>query len=165
MPRTLTSTLHAARTVLAQAKGWLWFLEIERFAGGYFRLVSASRHVQADGKVWQAAGFTTEVAEERSDSSAAEMSIAIPNVSRLPLAAVELDDELLGAEVTLWLQHESALASFAPGLSWRHRVASATADESVMVLACGRPGPKRVPGVRFTRAKFPQLRPEGGVRT
>lgn len=165
MPRTLTTSLHAARHAIAQASGWLWFAEIQRFAGGYYRLVSASRHVQADGKVWQAAGFTVQVAEERSDSSAAEMTLTLPNVSRLPLAVVEVEDEIVGANLTLWLQHESALATFAPGASWRHRVLSVTADEEVMTLACGRPGPKRVPGVRFTRAKFPQLRPEGGVRT
>ncbi len=165
MPRTLPSALHVARNCLTQAEGWLLFVEIARRAGGAYRLTEGGRHVLADGKAWQAAGISVELPEESSEGAMGQMIVRVPNVSRLALAAVEVEDEILGQAVTAWLQHESSLATFAPGLRWTHTALRVRADEGVLEIACGHPAASaRVPGVRFTRANFPQLLPQGGVR-
>lgn len=166
MARTLPSALHVARSALAQSQGWLLFVEIPRKAGGDYRLVQDNRHRSGDGKVWQAASIEVELPEETSEGTLGELVLTIPNISRLPMAAVELDDELLGQTVTAWLQHESSLDEFTDGLSWVHTVLRCRADESVVRLECGHPAAVlRIPGVRFTRENFPQLLPQGGVRT
>lgn len=161
--RTMSSALQIARRVLQQDKAWLFFVELEAAPGSFFRLVKSRRATEADGKVWQPASIEIELPGEDADGSLGELAITLPNVSRVPMAYVEVDHLILGADVTVYLQHEQSLAAFEPSLSWEHVVLSARATERSMRLQCGHPAEiHRVPRVRFERGTFPQLLPAGG---
>lgn len=163
--RAMSSPLQIARRVLFQDKAWLFFVEIPAPGGAFFRLVRSSRHTEADGKVWQAASIEIGLPAEDAEGSLGELSLAVPNVSRLPITYVEVDGYPLGRTLTVWLQHESSLSAFEPSLSWSHVVLRARADERALVLDCGHPAEvQRVPSRRFDRVRFPQLLPVGGFR-
>lgn len=165
MARSLPTALHVARQVLGQSLGWLMFVEVPRVAGGYYRLVQSERHWSGDGKVWQAASISLDLPDEDRDGSLAELALTIPNVSRLPMAAVELDGELLGQDVTVWLQHAGSLSTFTPALSWRHRILRVSANEAALRCVCGHPAAlTQVPKRRFTRGSFPMLLRRAGVQ-
>lgn len=162
--RTMSATLQLARRILEQEKAWLFFLEIPAPAG-FFRLVKSVRHVVADGKTWQAASIEIEPPPEDAEGSLGELVVRVPNVSRVPIAYVEVDGAILGQTLTVWLQHESSLSAFEPSLSWSHVVIAARATEQTLQLSCGHPAEiARVPSRRFERAAFPQLLPAGGFR-
>lgn len=164
MARALTSAVMVARSILSDAQGWFMFVEIERSDGSFYRLVDNNRHLEADGKVWQAASIKLGMPEENIDGTLGQLTLTIPNVSRLPMAAVELDDELLGQVVRVWFAHESFLDTFDPALLWVHEGAKVKANAAELTLTCGHPSAgKRIPAVRFTRANFPQLLPQGGL--
>lgn len=165
MARNLPTALHVARHVLCRGDAWLLFCEIPLRDGvRFFRLVAAAKHVAADGKVWQAAGFRIDLPAEDGEGSLGTLTLRIPNVSRVPLAYVEAEDEVLGQTLTVWLQHEGSLAEFAPALSWRHRVLRVIATEAELRVECGHPLEiVRAPMRRFTRKEFPGLLPQGGV--
>lgn len=165
MPRPISSPLQIARMMLASGQAWLLFVEIPASGGGYFRLVKNSRHVQADGKIWQAAAIAIELPEEQADGALGEMSLTIPNVSRLPGLLIE-QGEILGRDIQVWLQHESALTSFDGNLTWKHRVLKADVDEGAVRVTAGHPaGFLRIPKGVYTRVEFPQLLATGGVRS
>lgn len=152
--------------LLTQAKGWFMFVEIARLDGDFHRLVANPRHIVANGYTWQASGIRVDLPEESGDGELGEMLLSVSNVSRLPMAAVEVDDELLGCRVRVWLAHEDSFAAFSPGLMWEHIGLKVSATEKALTLACGHPAAvQRVPSRRYTRGGFPQLLPQGGVRT
>jgi hypothetical protein len=164
MPRQITSPLHIARHLLMSDSAWLLFVEIPTSGEGFFRLVRNGRHLAANGVTWQACSLEIELPAEDAEGSLGQLVVSLPNVSRIPMAYVELDDpatgrgEILGYPITCWLQHQSALAVFDPALSWRHTAVAAEASETVMKLECHHPaGAQRAPGRVFTRAEFPQL--------
>ncbi len=162
--RTLSSTLHTARNALANAKAWLLFVEIPRKAGGYFRMVANPRHTTGDGKVWQAASFTVELPSESLEGSRGSMTVTLPNVSRLAMAEVEVNNEILGQDVTCWLQHESALTTFSPALSWKQVATKVVATERELAITCEAPsGLLKVPTRRFEKKRWPLLVPRAGV--
>lgn len=163
--RTLTSPLQVARHVLMHDKAWLLFVEVPSKTGGnFYRLVRNTRHVAADGKTWQAAAMSIELPEENAEGDLGEVAFTLPNVSRIPMALVEVDGEFLGQTLTCWLQHEANLATFVAGLSWTALVLSCEASEKVIRFRCGHPSAGlRMPTQRFDRARFPQLLPTGGA--
>lgn len=160
--RSFTNPIQLARHALMNDKAWLFFVEIARKAGGYYRLVKSARHVTADGKFWQACGLEPELPGEDSEGRMGEVSLVIGDVSRLAIAAVEVDNELVGSTLTVSVQHESNLASFDPSLRWKFVVTAAEANELGVKLTCGHPAQiGRVPKRVFSRALFPQLLPTG----
>jgi hypothetical protein len=160
MARTVTSPLQIARNILAQGKGFFLFVEVPSVSGGFFRLVRNNRPLSADGKVWQAAEMGITIPEETADGSLGQLAITIPNVSRVPLALIESGD-ILGQDLTLWLQHENTFSAFVPGLSWQHRAVKASGNERI-AITCGHPaGLLRVPFPVYDRTEFPQLLPGG----
>lgn len=164
--RTVPSGLYTARALLASDQAWLTFVEVPRKAGGFYRLVDNTRHVQsADGRVWQAASILVELPDEEPDGSQTDLSLTIPNVSRLPMAAVEAEGELLGQVVKVWMAHQSNAFAFSDGLAWQHRIVRVRADESAMTVECGPPDVGLLaPSERFDRRQFPGLLPAGGIR-
>ncbi len=162
--RAISSPLHVARHVLEGLEGWLLFVEVE-LGTGSFRLVRDTQHREGDGKVWQRAAIEIDLPPEDADGSLGTLTFSIPNVSRVPLAYVEASDEILGRPVTVYLQHESALDTFEPALSWRHTIVDFRATELVATFEAGHSAEQvRVPGPLFTRVDFPQLLPTAGVR-
>lgn len=162
--RDMPSAIHIARTAMASSKGWIDFVEISRKAGGFYRLVADTRHREGNGVKWQAAGIKIEIADENGDGSLADATITIPNVSRIPIAVVETQDELIGADVTVWRQHEDHLDVFVPALSWRFKGLRVLADAEALSLAVGHPaGGMQVPKLRFTKRNFPGVSARGGI--
>lgn len=164
--RAISNPLLMARMLLAQNAGWMMFMEIPKKSGtAWYRLVQSSRHVNANAKVWQAASMKIEIPEESTDGDLGQLVVTIGDVSRLALAAVEVENEILGQEVTVWLQHTSNLATFDPALTWTHKALSVDGTPMGIVVTCGHPARiVRVPSRRYTRKSFPQLLPQGGVR-
>lgn len=166
MGRTLTSPLQVARHVLASSTAWLLFVEIPRTSGaggGTFRLVRASKHVTANGHIWQACPMEIVLPEEDAEGTLGAATIRLPNVSRLPMAYLE-SGELLGQIATVWLQHESSLTTFVPALSWKNLVVRGKARERGASLECGHPAQtQRLPSRIFDRDRFPQLLPSAGL--
>lgn len=164
MARTLSSALHIARGLLSAAHGWLMFVEITRpVEGRYFRLVDHPRSLVANGLVWQASAISVAIPEETIEGSLGQLTLTVSNVSGIPLSYVESGNELLGQRVRVWLTHTGNLASFSPGLMWEHTGSLVNANAKALTLTCRHPATgKRVPSVRFTRANFPQLLPQGG---
>jgi hypothetical protein len=168
--RQLTSELHVARHLLWQNRAWLWFIEIPigpATEGGpdrVFRLVRNTRHVEAAGVVWQACELEIELPSDDGQGALGEVVLRVPNVSRLPIAYVESEGELLGRQITVCLAHEAYLSSFIPDLCWTHDILRATATPRTMSIVAAHP----VTGVRLpsrlcTRQVFPQLLPSGGI--
>lgn len=156
----MSTPLHVARHLLAQGQAWLLFIEIPLFSGGSFRLVRNTRHVQANGYIWQAASMVIDLPAEEADGSLGSLAISVPNVSRLPISYVEVSDELLGAEMTCQLAHEGNMATFEPGLSWRHLITTAVATEQALRIESQHPAAiTRVPSRIFDRTVFRQLLP------
>lgn len=161
--RTFTNPLHVARRMLATDEAWLLFVEVQ-LATSYFRMVRDTRHREANGHWWQRATIDIELPSEDATGSLGQLVIAIPNVSQIALSYVEVEDELLGRNITAWLAHESDLSTFEPSLSWRHRILSFECDELVGRFACGHSAElMRIPGPLFDRVKFPQLLATAGV--
>ena len=165
MARALPTALHIARNLLSSADGWVMFVEIARPGGGYFRLCDNNRHLNGNAKVWQAASISLGLPEETMDGAMGELTLSVSNVSRIPMAYVETQSELLGQEVKVWLAHTGSLSTFSSALLWVHRGLKVVANATVMTLYCAHAGASmRIPSQRFTRANFPQLLPQGGVR-
>jgi hypothetical protein len=165
MARAISSELHIARNVLRQETGWLMFLEVALHSGQEIRLVHNARHMQADGRTWQAAEIGLEIPGEDAEGSLGELTFSVSNVSREPLRLVEVEDELLGCEVVAWLQHAANLDGFEPALSWRHTILEAEIGELVASFKAGHAAElQKVPGPLYTRQRFPQLLPGVGVR-
>lgn len=163
MARQISNTLQVIRHVLNTDKAWMFLIEVPRKAGGFYRLARSSRHETFAGKVWQAASIEITLPDEMADGALGEGSITIPNVSRLPLAAVEVDDELLGQTVTLYLANEAERAALPMGLKFTMVCKAVNANEATMTLECGHPAQlARVPSRMFDRTRFKQLRPTGG---
>lgn len=164
MPRNLTNPLHVARLVLSTDRAWLLFVEIARKAqaGTFYRLVNSARHLNADGKFWQAASLAIELPSEEADGSLSPVSLTLQDVSRLAAGLVEVDGELIGASLTVYVQHESSLASFDPALKWTQTITAVEADERSVRATCQHPAQiARVPARVYTRKDFPQLLPVG----
>lgn len=114
MARALRAQFELARRLLMSADPWLAFVAIGRRDGGAYRLVSSAEHRLArvgDAGViqfWQASSITVEIPALDGDGSLPRLSIALPNVSRLPGALIEIDDDsgrgdILGQTVSVWL--------------------------------------------------------------
>lgn len=162
--RVLTSPLHIARHIMSTTEGWLLFVEVALGGGSFFRLVRDNKHHEANGKKWQRASIEIELPVEDAEGALGELVIAIPNVSQLALAYVEVDDEILGRTLTAWLVHESSMEAFDANLSWQHRILDMECDEVVARFHCGHSAELvRVPGPLFNRIDFPQLLPSAGV--
>ncbi|GMV26938.1 MAG: hypothetical protein AMXMBFR58_29690 [Phycisphaerae bacterium] len=163
MARSLTNPIQVARMLMMSDRAWLLFVEIARKAGGYYRLVNNGRHLEADGKFWQAASIDVEIPSSDREGTMGRATIRVPNVSRLPMAVVDVDGELLGQRVTIALQHESNLSSFDPALKWTQVILEAQADERILEVTCGHPSQiARTPSRLITRDRFPGLLPTGG---
>lgn len=156
MPRTLTPTFETIVNTLLSAQGWLFYVEIPRRAGGYYRLVRNNRHVTADGKVWQASEMKLDLGSLRADGGQSDLVVSIPNISRLPMAALEVENELYGQPITVWFQPAEA-TSFVGAVSWASRISLVEFDERWMDLVCGSRSPVQVPGPVYDRNRFPQL--------
>ena len=163
--RTLTSPLQAARMALWNDRAWLWFVQIEVSGGRHFRLVRNTRHVEANGVVWQAASFELDVPADDGSGAMGRMGVRIADASRSAIAYAEVDGEFFGQPCTVFLAHESALSAFEPDLSWSHTILSVTVTEKVFALECAHPSEtQRVPGPVMDRRRFPQLLPAAGVQ-
>lgn len=154
--------------MMAQDKSLLFFAEIS-LAAGEMRLVDNTEHMLADGRHWQSASLKINPPSEDSTGSMGQLSFTVPNASQLPMSWVEIDDPvtlepvILGRPITCWLQHEGNLTTFAPGLSWKHRILNAEITEKFAVFECGHPADLiRVPSQLYDRKRFPQLRATGG---
>lgn len=155
--------LQVIRHVLHTDEPWLFLVEIARKAGGFYRLARSSQHVTVAGKVWQAAAIEIVLPDEMADGSLGEGAITIPNVSRLPLATVEVDNELLGQDVQLYLVNLADIEVLPLGLKFTLKGKAVTANEATLTLECGHPAQlARVPSRMFDRTRFKQLRPTGG---
>lgn len=163
MPRPLTSPLHIARHWLMRDRAWLLFVEIPASNGGFFRLVRNGVTVNGDEKVWQPASIEIELPGEEAEGALGQLKLSIPNVSRLPVAYLELGEgELIGFTATCWLQHEENLDVFDPALSWEQLILAAEGDEGRLTVECGHPASvEQGPGHVFTRREFPQLQAQG----
>lgn len=142
------------------------FVEIPTRAGGFYRLVKNNTHVPFNGLVWTATSMSIELPEENQDGRVAGVQIAIPNVSRIPLALVDQPagdsqfGELLGQLMTCYLANESHLASATNAVTWRSRITDITATAEVLSVSAGAPdGVARVPSRVYDREQFPQLLP------
>lgn len=162
MPRTLPSALEAARHLLASDQAWLLFVEVEigaDGAGGYHRLVKASRHVTADGVAWQAAGIGVEMGEEAASGDLSRFTVTVPNASRIAMRALELDGELLGRQVRVLMGNTANLSTLVE--LTRGTGVQATANEKAVSLSCGEGQAsgvgQRVPGRSYDRRTFPQI--------
>ena len=163
MARSLLSSIKAARMMLSDPGAWLYFFEVpKRDGGSYYRLVDNPRHITADGKVWQAARVIFGPPDESGDGEASDGTITISNVSRIPMRAVEVEDEVLGQIVRVWLAHESTFLATFPPVMWELKAVKATANERTLTLTCGDPAGMRIPSRRYTRAVFPQLLAQAG---
>lgn len=165
MARSIDSALQVARNVLRQADGWFTFVEIG-IENNTFRLVENEENVVVDGCVWMACGMIVEIPEEDREGSLGELLVTVPNESQLPMAYVEVDDEILGRYATVRFHHESRFGQpFAPQLAWRHRVLDVEMNEKVARFRCGHTAElQQIPAPIFTRNKFPQLLRRGGVK-
>lgn len=156
--RTFTSAIQIARHVLANELAWFFFVEIPRRSGGSFRLVNNNRHVTADGKFWQAASFDIELPAEDAGGSLGEATFVLQDVSRLAIALIEIDGELVGQTAVFAVQHESNLGTFDPALEWSMVIKAVEVSERTVKAECGHPAMvARVPSRVFSRAQFPQL--------
>lgn len=161
--RNISSALQVARNVLHSSDAFLFCVEVPCVAGGFYRLVKNSRHLTVGSKTFSAASIEINIPDEVSDGSLSEGSITIPNVSRLPMAAVEIDGELRGQTITWWLVSTADVSALPAGLSWRQTILTAIATERTMTLECGHAANiRKVPGRIFDRTKFRQLLPVGG---
>lgn len=166
MGRALTTPLHMARHLLASSAAWFLFVEIPRKAGGHYRLVNDNRHVEANGCSWQAVAMEITLPEESAEGELAQARVRVPNISRVPMRAIELEDEILGAEVTFYLQHQTTLSAFVPALSWKHLVLSTEVNERYATFVCGHPAQTlRAPWRVYDRRVFLQLLRSGGIST
>lgn len=149
-----------------QDKAWLLFVKIPLKNGSFFRLVRSKRHIHADGVDWQSCPIEIQFPSEEVEGSLGRLVIGVPNVSRMPIAYVEIDDdngegEILAATIECWLAHESSLATLPAGISWKHVALAVDADAKWARIDCGHPaGIGRGPRARFDRAKFPQMLPQ-----
>ncbi len=156
--RTIPSILNVARHVLHTDQAWVLLVEIPRRAGGYYRLARSSQHVVTTRGTFQAATIEIEVPREDGKSTLADGSITLPNVSRIPLAAIEVEDELRGVTARVWLVNQAYLPNLPEGISWSLLIKSATANERTVKLTCGHPSEiGTVPRRRYSRTDFPQL--------
>lgn len=170
MGRDLPTSLMQIRALLADEGCWFFFVEIARKAGGSFRLVDHAQHVRANGVWWQACKIEITGPSEKADGTMPQFTLTIPNVSRLPLAELELNDELLGQRVTLAYHHQNSTGEgaageepFVPGLTWSFDVLKATANMRSLTLNAGQPGNlRKVPGLRINANNFPQVLKRGG---
>jgi hypothetical protein len=158
--RTFTSPIQVARLALMQDRAWLLFVEVPTKSGGFFRIVRSKRHQVQDGKLWQACELGVELPEEDAQGTLGEMELTIPNVSRLPMSYLEIDGELLGQRVSVWLALEGQ--PFSPAGKWEHVALSGSARERTVRIRCGHPAESsQVPTRRFDRQNFPSLLPAG----
>jgi hypothetical protein len=166
MPRYPTaSTLASAVHRLIDTGQWILFVEVPRLAGGYYRLVKGDRNVEAAAASaggstvkWVAAAIEVGPPDEDADGTLGDLSLSIPNPSRLAMAAVEAEGELLGQTVTLTLAHSDLLPSLAGAVTWRHTIVRAEITEAVARFTCGHEGAgMSVPSGVIDRFSFPQV--------
>lgn len=165
MARSLGNELMIARSLLRQEHGWLLFAEVALHNGRFVRLVQNERHLKADGRVWQAASVALQVPEEDDQGNLGQMVFAVSNITREPLRLVEVENDLLGCPITVWLQHSGNLEAFVHALSWTHVIVDSEIDERTARFTAGHEAAMhRVPGPLFTRSEFPQLLSAAGIR-
>lgn len=136
MPRDLPPAILIARNLLASVDGWVWFVEIDRASGGVHRLCDHPKWLLANGKKWVACQLVIELAEEAADGGATDVSVTIPNVSRLATAELEAA-EVQGQEIRIWAELLSDLASFREVLKYTLTIKQAVANEASVTLTCG----------------------------
>lgn len=163
MARGLISSMRAARQMLSDPGAWLYFFEIPKADGvSFYRLVDNPRHIEADGKVWQAATVIFGAPDESGEGDADDGTLTVSNVSRIPMRAIEVDGEVLGQTIRVWLAHESTFTGEFPEAMWELKAKMVTANERTLTVTCGDPAAKRIPSRRYSRASFPQLLPQAG---
>lgn len=164
MARPLTNPLQIARLALRDEHAWLFFVEIPTTSGGFYRLVRNSEHVDGNGFRWQAASIDVDLPAEDDSGTLGEMTLSIPNVSRVPMALVETAGELLGQTVTCWVQTTGNVEAFDDAASWQHVITSVEADEKSLRCTGGHPAAdQRVPSQLIDRTRFPGLRSVGVI--
>lgn len=162
MPRVIPAIAKAR--ALWNDGAFMVFVDIPRKRDiNYFRLVRGTRHVEAGGKKWQGMAIAIEWPEDDSNSILNDMTVTIPNISRVPMGECEAYNELLGQPITVAIQHESQLTDFADALIIRHTIARVRCNEESFTMECAHPAKgRRMPWRRFTRREFPNLLPYGG---
>lgn len=158
MPKDLPTSLRILRNQLSSEAGWTWFIEISRAAaagGGKYRLCDADRKISANGKTWVPAALRVDTPPETSDGAIGEMSVTIPNVSRVAIGELEAGN-LQGRPITVRLEHESDFASFRGALEWSMLITKATATAATVTLSCSHPlALDRMPARVFDRSVAP----------
>lgn len=164
MGRALTTPLQIARHLLAGKDPWYLFVEAPRKAGGFYRLVNQPRHVTANSADWQACAMKVDVPAESAEGDLSQGRITLSNISRVPMRAVELENELLEQEVTLYLQHQTTLATFVQALSWKQTCLRVEGDALSLSFILGHAAQTmRCPFEVYDRTRYPQLLPSGGI--
>lgn len=156
--RDVSNLLRALRNLPSVGAPYLFFVEIPLADEGFFRLVHNTRHVEAGGLLWQACTIGIEIPREDADASLGAGSLVVPNVSRMPGAFIEVEGELVGQPIAIWLQHQSLLDTLDDELSWRLLCTGATITEKAVTLRIGHElRGRRLPTKSFDRTIFPQL--------
>lgn len=164
MPRSMDHPLHIARRALHRADGWCMFVQVALRNGTFVRLVEDDKHRLLDGVWWQRAAFKLDGIVDAVASEAPRLSFNISNVSRVPLAYVELYGEVLGCVLSVAYVHDDE-TEINPTRLWRHRVTLAVFDYVTARFECGhRAGDVDVPGRIYTRENTPSIPPSAGVR-
>jgi len=160
VPQTLHSSLEVARRALWSDKAWLWYAVCERKAGGFYRLVRDGKHRTFSGVTWQACMFGFDVPPATTEGRLGGVELVIPNVGRVPGALIELQRELLGVELTVYVSLEGQLPT--AGLAFTQVITGASVTEKTVSLRCQDTGAMRmVPQKAFTRDRWPALAPVG----
>lgn len=160
MSRPLTAITQIARNVLTQATGWYEFVRIPLSSGSEIRVVRNSEAIDANGCRWQAASLELGLPSESESGELEDLTITVPNVSRIPASYVLVDGEIIGREASVYWQHESMFGSFDTALEWPTIVLGVSMTEAVATFRCGHPAKiQRGPRGRFNRTDFPQLLP------
>lgn len=164
-----TTTLHYFRRVLQSGQPWNLFVQVDLGPGPdaeprYIRLVNDTRNRLLGGVWWQKATLAIELPTQDTTGATGQASIAVSNVSRLPLTYVEVDDEILHRPVTIALVHASE-TTLNLARAFRHVITAAEFTAKVAKFEAGHNAElKRVPRGRFTREEFGSLLPTGAVR-
>lgn len=163
MARDFSNPLQVARFALMSDKAWLLYVLIPRRSGGEYRLVRSMRHQRASNKLWLASSIEIQVPDEDSEGTLGQLTLAVPNVSRIPMQLLE-EKEILGQTITCWLCIEGQDLSAI--LSWQHTALKALAREPAVQVTCGHAAEnQQVPSLRYNRVNFPQLLPQGGINS
>lgn len=154
------TSLSVAVNRLLDSGAFLAFVQVPcKTRSGFFRFVRNNRNVHAGGFDWVAAAMSIQWPEQDSLGTLGTLGLTISNVSRRPLAEVEINGELIGQVATVFLTHTDCLDDLMTlSLRLRHRVTNVTANEAALKATCAHEATGLVfPAGTITRAVFPGL--------